>query len=171
MKPDPTSLDRLHDVIAPPPVPWWPPAPGWYWVLGFVLVVILVLVLRFFIHWQRNRYRREALAELARYQAAGAAGQRVKVIASLAGLLKRTALSAWPRTQVAALNGPDWFAFLNRTGGAGRFGSGAGALLEGAAYDSRQAQSLDDAQTAELVELVRHWLKHHRAETHERSGN
>src|SRR6187549_271512 len=101
MNPDPTSLDRLHDIVAPPPVPWWPPAPGWYWILGFVLVLLLVLVLRGILRWQHNRYRREALAELDRQEAALAAPeQRAVALASIAGLLKRAALSAWPRTEV-----------------------------------------------------------------------
>ena len=63
MNPGPTSLDRLHDVIAPPPVPWWPPAPGWYYLFAFVLVLLVVLTIRGIIRWQHNRYRREALAE------------------------------------------------------------------------------------------------------------
>ena len=70
MNPGPTSLERLLDIIAPPPAPWWPPPPGWYWVLGFLLFLVLVLVFRFFRLWQQNRYRREALAELARHEAA-----------------------------------------------------------------------------------------------------
>ena len=57
----PTSLDRLHDVIVPPPVPWWPPAPGWL-VIGFLLVLVLVCwFIRGIRPWQSNCYRREAL--------------------------------------------------------------------------------------------------------------
>jgi len=34
---DPTSLENLYDIAMPPPIPWWPLAPGWY-VVGGVLV-------------------------------------------------------------------------------------------------------------------------------------
>jgi hypothetical protein len=34
---DLTSLENLYDIVMPPPIPWWPLAPGWY-VVGGVLV-------------------------------------------------------------------------------------------------------------------------------------
>ena len=43
MTPDPTSLERLHDIVLPPPVPWWPPAPGWYWVMGLLGALLLLV--------------------------------------------------------------------------------------------------------------------------------
>ena len=168
MNSDPASLDRLHDIVAPPPVPWWPPAPGWYWLLGFLFLAALVLLFSAFIGWQRNRYRREALAELARHEVALAhPAQRAAVLAAIAELLKRAALTAWPRTEVAALNGPAWRAFLDRTSGTDRFSSPVGALLETVVYDSRQARTLDETTLRELAGLVRHWLAHHRAEVPE----
>ena len=101
MNPDPASLDRLHDIVAPPPVPWWPPAPGWYFVLGLLLVLFLVLSVRAFIHWQRNRYRREALAEFARLEKLlRASASPSAVLAELSRLLKRAAVTAFPRAQV-----------------------------------------------------------------------
>jgi Domain of unknown function (DUF4381) len=159
MNADPTSLDRLHDVVAPPPVPWWPPAPGWYWVLGFLVAIALVLALKALIRWQHNRYRREALAELGTIDQA----RPSEAVVSLAELLKRTALSAWPRQEIAALNGPRWFEFLDRTGNTA-FASGNGALLESATYDSRVAAKIDDSKIAEMAHEVRHWIKFHRKE-------
>ena len=41
MKPDPASLENLRDIAVPPPVPWWPPAPGW-WVLGLLALLVLI---------------------------------------------------------------------------------------------------------------------------------
>jgi hypothetical protein len=79
-------------------------------------------------------------------------------------LLKRAALTAFPREQVATLTGPAWFAFLDRTGRTATFSEGRGATLENAAYDSRSAASLDEAQTRELASVVRAWLAHHRVE-------
>jgi hypothetical protein len=159
----PDSLDRLHDIIAPERVPWWPPAPGWYWVLGFALVLILVLALRGWWHWQRNRYRREALAELGRQESAlFDVHRRVSALVSLAELVKRAALSGWPRGEVASLTGSAWMAFLDRTGGTSAFSQGPGAILERASYDPRTAASLDDATLRDLVLLVRDWLAHHR---------
>ncbi len=165
MSPDPTSLDRLHDIIAPPPVPWWPPAPGWYWLISFVLILVFVFVLKARIHWQRNRYRREALAELARQEnALRNPQQRAAALAALAELLKRAALSTFPRAQVATLTGVDWFQFLDRTGRMSAFTQGSGAILQNAAYDPRTVAAVDEATAVELAALVRHWLTHHRVE-------
>ena len=82
----------------------------------------------------------------------------------MAELLKRAALTAFPREQVATLTGAAWFAFLDRTGRTAAFSEGRGATLENAAYDPRSAASLGEAQTRELASVVRAWLAHHRAE-------
>jgi hypothetical protein len=160
---DPTSLDRLHDIVVPPPSPWWPPAPAWYWILGTVLALLLVLLVRSFLHWQRNRYRREALAELARQEKAlRDPNQRAATLATLAELLKRAALSAWPREGVASLTGSAWQDFLDRTAATTAFATGPGAVLERAVYDPRVADELSEDQLQEIITTVRYWLKNHR---------
>jgi hypothetical protein len=164
MNPDPTSLDRLHDIVAPPPAPWWPPAPGWYWVMGVLAVLLCVALVRRFLVWQRNCYRREALAEWRRQEPRlRDKTERASALAALAELLKRTALSAFPREEVAALTGAKWLAFLNRTGAAMEFPTNVGALLESAAYDPPSVLRLSEEQVTEASGLVRRWLKHHRA--------
>ena len=104
---DAASLTRLHDIITPSPISLWPLAPGWWLLAAFLLTGVLLFVLRERKRHQANRYRREALAALA---SAGTAGE-------VANLLKRVALSAWPRTEVAALHGQAWVEWLQRQGG------------------------------------------------------
>ena len=41
MNPDPASLENLRHIVQPAPVPWWPPAPGW-WLLALILIGLLV---------------------------------------------------------------------------------------------------------------------------------
>lgn len=163
--PDPTSLDRLHDIVAPPPTPWWPPAPAWYWVLGFLFVAVVVILLLALLRRQRNRYRREALAELALLEPAfDNAATRAAALGTLAELLRRAALTAFPREEVAGLAGPAWFDLLDRTGGTTGFRAGNGAILEAAVFDPRTAVALDEAKARELASLVRQWIVRHRVE-------
>lgn len=158
-----TSLERLHDIILPAPVPWWPPAPGWYWILGFLAIAASLFAFRTFVRWQQNRYRREALAELARCEhALKNPALRTESIINIAELLKRAALSAWPREHVASLTGPPWFKFLDDTGRTS-FTRGNGALLEQAAFDPHSVAALDQTELDELVSTTRKWLKQHRA--------
>jgi hypothetical protein len=165
MTDDPASLDRLHDVIAPPTVPWWPPAPGWYWVLGFAAFLTIALIIRSRLRWQRNSYRREALTEWEHQQALlMEPARRADALASLAELLKRTALSAYPRPQVAALTGESWLNFLNQTGGKSRFTAEAGELLEQATCDPEKAAAANGQKCQEAALQVRHWVVHHSAE-------
>lgn len=156
---DPTSLERLHDIVVPPPTPWWPPAPGWLWLLALVSLVALMLALRWFARWQRNRYRREALAEVARLEAlARDASKRANALAGLSALLKRTALTAYGRERVASLTGQAWFDFLDGSGDT-RFGDGLGSALESAVY---RARADDNAVTTDtLTAEIRRWIRDH----------
>ncbi len=163
MSVDPTSLDRLHDVVAPPPTPWWPPAPAWYWVLTVLALALLVLLVLGIRHWLKNRYRHEALAELARLEPLLAdASRRAAALASLAALLKRTAISAWPREAVASLTGAEWQAFLDSTGRTDFFGKGGGARLESATYNPPGAIGIKESEIREITAQARRWLRHHR---------
>jgi hypothetical protein len=98
---DPADLSRLNDIVAPPPVPWWPPAPGW-WLLGAALLaVIATLSWAALLHYRRNAYRRAALAEI---DAIGKVNDPASA-AALSAVLKRVALVAYPRSDVASLTG------------------------------------------------------------------
>ncbi|MGA7391723.1 MAG: DUF4381 domain-containing protein [Terrimicrobiaceae bacterium] len=90
--------------------------------------------------------------------------RRADALSAMAELLKRAALTAFPRDQVATLTGPAWFKFLDRTGRTAAISAGRGATLEAAAYDPRIVAALDEAKARELASAVRDWLAHHRVE-------
>jgi hypothetical protein len=152
MKTDPGSLENLHDLVMPPPVPWWPPAPGWL-LIGTALVIVLAWwLIRVIRHWQSNSYRREALALLEKFDGAGA---------ELPILIKRVALSAYPRERVASLTGEEWLAFLDRTGRTEAFTAGPGRWLARLAYEPRLIASLSPAELNELRAAARDWILRH----------
>lgn len=144
---DPASLEKLHDIVVPDPVSWWPPAAGWY-ILGFLaLVAAILLLVRAVLNWRNNRYRREALVELAEIRNASRdITQQPGAIARLAELLKRVALAAWPRETVAHLSGRPWIEFLNRTGQRKGLPEDSAEVLCRVAYSRKISEQLSPAQ-------------------------
>jgi hypothetical protein len=158
---DPTSLDHLVDIVVPPPVAWWPPAPGWCVIGAAALVTAGWLAWRAWARWRAAAYRRAALAELRRLEArAGDERQRAAALGDLPALVKRTALAAFPREVVASLSGEPWLRFLDRTGGTDAYTAGRGRVLGDLAYDPRAAR-LDAPAATELFGIVRGWIRAH----------
>ena len=158
---DPGSLQNLNDIVVPAPVAWWPPAPGWYVVLAVFAMALAWAAFRGLKAWRRNTYRRQALRELKTVAEKGA-----PAAADIPVLLKRAALSAWPRQEVAMLTGKEWHAFLDRTGDMDRFrDGGAGALMDRLSYGSSPEQlALTSEEFIGLNEAARAWLRQHRTE-------
>ena len=101
MNSDSASLQNLNDIVMPAEVAWWPLAPGWYVLVSVVLILLAYLVYRKLQQVKKNRYRVLALRELSELrQGAGTADWL-----QLPSLLKRAALSAWPRNDVAVKTG------------------------------------------------------------------
>lgn len=162
MKANPYSLDQLHDIVEPAAVSWWPPAAGMYLLLALVLVWLIAALL---LTWQRHRhnaYRREGLALLQQI-APGlhAPENRGVALQELGELLKRVALNAFPREEVAALSGADWLAFLDRTAGGSAFVSGPASIIATAAYQTRNRSDLAAMEQDEIITAVRRWILHH----------
>jgi len=159
---DPTSLENLFDIVVPPPVPWWPPAPGWF-VVGVVLLVLgCWVVWRAWRHWRAAAYRRAALPEWRQLKTQAADSRhREAALQHLPELLKRVALAAFPREAVASLSGVEWLRFLDRTGYTDAFTHGRGRFLPELSYNPLIAAQLDTAAVQELFAIVHRWIRDH----------
>ena len=117
MAEDAASLERLQDIVLPPEISWWPLAAGWYLLAVILLALLIWLGLRLMRSYRRNAYRRAALAELQglRDRSFNQQSTDTAVVGELAELLRRTALAAAPRNEVAALSGLAWHEFLNES--------------------------------------------------------
>ena len=162
--PEPTvDLTKLHDLMTPAPVSYAPATVGWYIVAGLVILLIGWLVLRWIAHRRATRYRREALGELTRIESRLRGSDRAAALIDLDVLVKRVALAAYPRVDVAALAGDAWLRFLDRSTGGRRFASGDGRPLGDLPYApiaARESLPADGAQR--LVDAVRAWIREHR---------
>ncbi|MET0377927.1 MAG: DUF4381 domain-containing protein [Spongiibacteraceae bacterium] len=107
-------LAALKDIHLPPPVSVWPPAPGWWVLAGLLLLALIAAVWLGLRWWRRRAYRRVALQELRDLEAQWQQHRDDRQLQTdVNRLLKQVALAAFPRTQVAALHGPDWLQFLD----------------------------------------------------------
>lgn len=158
-------MNGLADIVTPLPPSWLPQTAGWL-VLGVCLFCTLLwLGWRIWCHWRGNRYRRAALKELARLQAAlGTDGpSRAQALLALAELLKRTALAAWPRQTVAGLSGASWRSFLQAHAGKAADAVPPLANLIETEYRDRAALAQWPTQQAnDTATACRRWIVEHR---------
>jgi len=157
---DAGSLQNLNDIVLPGAVPWWPLAPGWYVLASLLVVVLLVLSVRMWNARCLNRYRRQALAELAQMRPENGADS----LQQLPDLIKRAALAAWPRERVASLSGAAWHRFLDESSACERFSGGAGATLDWLAYRTDAANPPSPEDLTRALDAVEFWLKNHQTQ-------
>lgn len=144
---DTASLDRLHDIVLPDAVPWWPPAPGWYVLFALLMLAALAFSVGAWRRWKANAYRRQALRELA----------AVSEPSAIVEILRRVALAIAPREAVAELTGAAWPAWL-----AARCPEPMPARVQsdlaGGVYDPRLAADLES-----LRKYAAAWVRLHRS--------
>ena len=145
-----TPLDKLHDFYQPPPPAWIPQTIGWYVVFAIAALVILWLAVRGLRRWLANAYRREALRALGSAQPQ-----------EFSALLKRTAMSVWPREEVASLSGEAWLTFLNRSAGVELFRDSPANRVEEVAL---HAMPLSGRDKDVLRSATAEWIRRHRVQ-------
>lgn len=106
-------LSQLRDIHMPDPAGFWPPAPGWWLLAGLLLTVLVLLAIRQWRHWQKQRWKKTALAELDRLEESEPASERW--FAAVNEILKRSAMACYPSRNPQTLSGDRWVAFLTET--------------------------------------------------------
>ena len=144
----------IKDIHLPESISWWPPAIGW-WILALLIPITFV-----FLIWLYKRItRRTAVRVAKKYVTAiklDTTRDDFQKICDLSVLVRRTAISHYPRSETAGLLGKQWLAFLDTPMNDKRFSEGVGQLLMAAPY---RKSGTEDLKINELIRLCEDWLK------------
>jgi hypothetical protein len=113
--PDINPLANLRDIHLPHAVSIWPLGPGYYGLIGLVIICILVYIK----YRKKQAYaapKKEALLKLMRIETDYTQKTNTaSTAAAITVLLKQIALVYHPRIDVASLHGQKWLLFLQDT--------------------------------------------------------
>lgn len=169
--PDPASLQNLNDIVLPGAVGWWPLANGWYYLIGTLLVGLAWFAYVSIRNWNSNRYRRAALHQLQLLaQDIEDTEKRDAGLRQIPVLLKRTALSVYPRSQLASLSGKNWLDFLNSKVSTASFTEPTAGLLDNLSFSVGALNTVDTKAADELLSACKHWLQHHQPDPLQKPG-
>jgi hypothetical protein len=143
-------LSQLRDITPPPPINWWPPAIGWWLVLG---VAVALAALTFYLtkkFKQRQRWNQAISSELALIAESRDAAT---VVNNANRLLKRLMRLKFPDLQTNNLHGKQWVQLLEL-----KYGDAPEAInltpLADAGY-----QCTPDLDVTTLLHDLRIWIK------------
>ena len=153
---NPDLMAQLRDIHAAPPVPWWPPAPGW-WVVALLVLAVLVWFGRRLVSRYRVHQRRQQMLGWIDHLNATVDPQKDPhaYLSTLNRVFKVVALRAFPEQQCAGMSGEQWTDFLQQNLNAKQSDEALSVLASG---PYSPAPNFDSAI---ISELARAWIKQH----------
>lgn len=142
------ALESLNDIVVPDPVSLLPQTVGWIVLCVFLFAALAAWAVFAWRRYRKNAYRREALALIDSTP-----------LTELPALVKRVALATAPRTDVAALTGDAWLAYLDRTYGGDGFTNGPGRLMATVSFEPAPEEL---RVATDLRSLAALWIRKHR---------
>jgi hypothetical protein len=149
---DPSALP-LRDIHLPEPISWWPPAIGW-WIVALLILLTITASIWLIRRLTRKTAVKSAKKLLLKIQQNTHLDDHAK-LAQISILIRRTAISIFPRAQVASLTGNAWLEFLDSSMQDTQFKLGVGRVLSDGPYQQQSETINLDA----LYSLCLHWLK------------
>ncbi len=149
-------LRDIHDLDA---IPWWPLAPGWWWVIGLAVLLLLVAGLRYWIRYSGviPGWRGDARRQLRALKKALRKDNPRDVAGQLSILLRRIAMARSGRRQAAGLSGDSWLGWLEQNDSTGFSWTQHGRVLLQAPY-MPPAITVNRDEVMRLVVAAAHWV-------------
>lgn len=147
---DPAEIP-LRDLHLPADIGWWPPAPGWWLLLGLAGIGLLALIVFALKARAGNAARCAALRMLDEYAGDYRRHRNPVVLATqVSALLRRVMLAYAPRSEIAGLTGREWLEWLDRDLDDAAFAGGVGRQLLELPYRNPDAPVADDPGADDL---------------------
>lgn len=157
----------LEALQLPEAISWWPLAPGWWVLIGLVLVLVIVITAVVIRHWYQHRSKRATRRVLQdayrQYQQSNNYQQFLQVINQT---LKRYCREQAP--SASGLSGQAWIDFLNHSAGCKHAGGRAlfqGDCAHALAMQVYQAKPEAVVKPERILRLCTTWLSAHKPES------
>ena len=151
-----TLISLPNAATEPPQITQWPIAPG-YWLVGCLLLTAITLLC---LRYRKTLWRRQALQELnAIYQAYLLNTDPYDYCKQANALLKRVALTRFPKESVAPLSGAAWLTFLDNCCVKVHFSD---HFQWFASLPYQESLSTSELSVLTLHRSIKRWIKHHK---------
>lgn len=149
----------LRDIHGLDAVPLWPLAPGWWYLLGLVAVLLLLLAFRHWLlyHGPWTGWRGDARRQLRTLKKALPKDDSREVAGRLSELLRRIAMARSGRREAAGLTGDIWLHWLMEHDTSGFDWVERGQVLLVAPY-MPPAGTVERAELLALIRAASRWL-------------
>ncbi len=104
---------QLKPIIEADPVQFSMDTIGWKVLFFMLLCMIIFAVYKYYLHYKKNKYRREAIQSISEIEA-NKEYSVSSLIVQIMFLIKQTALQTYGRNEVASLEGAKWLKFLDK---------------------------------------------------------
>jgi hypothetical protein len=151
--------DSLRDIHGLDAIPWWPPAPGWWYVLAAIVLVPMLIVAGYWLSYQSPwlGWRSDARHKLAALRKALPKGNPREVAGQLSELLRRIAMARSGRRTAAGLTGDTWLNWLAEMDKSGFDWEKRGQLLLKAPY-MPPTIDVERREVAALIRAAIRWI-------------
>lgn len=146
-------LDQLHDVHAPSPVSFWPPAFGW-WLLA-LLILLLVAAVVWWTKKRRRRSKKYLMREFQKLRVDFAVNRDKDLLLRNISIFLRRVVRAVDNDNrnASSLTASAWLAYLDQIGKTSDFTQGPGRLLADGPFRKQ-----NDYDPEQVLQVVQRWL-------------
>jgi hypothetical protein len=152
--------DQLHDIEGLDTIPWWPLAPGWWLLIGIVLLLIMIGII--LLHRRRqakNKYPDwRVIAKREWLSLHPSQGSPRDQLIFLSILLRRVAIQRHGRESCAGLSGKDWLAWLTKNDPQGFDWQKNGRIIIELPY-CPPGTPIDEAEVKTLYQAIQAWIE------------
>lgn len=145
----PDLMELMHPVVYPEPISYFPATIAWLIIAVWLMAILILVTINRVQKYRADGYRREAVRRIQTISC-----EEHTAAQEIASLVKRTAIAAYSRGEVASLTGTRWCRFLSDT--SEQISESEAALVAEAAYEP-------DVRVEDVKQVAILWVRSHHA--------